>query len=180
MSQLSDFGLESFVTEGQLVTVRYISRSGGTYDKFLTEPGLFERIENEEKPDYILVILAGNSISDNTTNEEIHNSARSFYNRLRESFPDSKIIATQAEKRFYKAGNKWKCPTETEYDRRRNQINRFLSKSTFKDHLLMIAGTGRLDKRYYYKKDGVHLNSQGLDFYIQTIISLINYLIMSE
>ena len=180
MCQLFESGLKSFVTEGELVTVRYVFRKGRTYDKFLTEPRLFERIENEEKPDYFLVILSGNSISNNTTNDEIYISARAFYTRLRESFLASKIIATQAEKRFYKAGNKWKCPTETEYDRRRNQINRFLSKSTFKDHLLMIAGTGRLDKRYYYKNDGVHLNSQGLDFYTQTIISLINYLIMSE
>ena len=180
VSELSNSGLKSFDTEGELVTVRYICRSGGTYDKFLTEPGLFERIENEEKPDYILVILAGNSISNNTTNEEIHSSARAFYNRLRESFPDSKMIATQAEKRFYKPGNRWNCPTETEYTRRRDQFNRFLLKATFKDHILMIAGTGRLDNRYYYKTDGVHLNSQGLQFLIQTIMSLMNYLIMSK
>ena len=164
-SQLSDFGLRSFVAAGEGITVRYIPQGGATYNKFLTEPGLFERIDNEDEPDYILVILAGNSISNDTTNEEIYAGARAFYARLRESFPDSKIIATQAEKRFYKPGNKWDCPTEIEYTKRRNQFNGFLARSKFKNHTLMIAGAGRLDNRDYYGRNGVHLNDEELDFF---------------
>ena len=137
VSQLLDSRLRSFVAAGH-IAVRYVFRRGGTYDKFLTEPRLFERIHNEDKPDYLLVILAGNPISNDTTNEEKYTSARSFYARVRESFPDSKIIATQAEKRFYKNCSKWNCSTETEYTKRRNQFNGFLARSMFKNHTLMM------------------------------------------
>ena len=147
VTRLFNSGLHSFKTAGEQVTMRYVFDNGATYDKFLSESRLFEWIDSEEKPDYILVILAGNSISDydNATNEDIFTRARNFYARLRESFPDSKIIATQAEKRFYLPGNRWNCPTELQYTKRCNQFNLFLARSKFKDHILMIAGSGRLD-----------------------------------
>ena len=50
----------------------------------------------------------------------------------------------------------------------------------FKNHTLMIAGAGRLDNRDYYGNDGVHFNDEGLDFYVQTIKKLVDYLITRE
>ena len=87
---------------------------------------------------------------------------------MRRGLPDTKIIAAQAELRFYEHGNKWNAPTEEQYKKRRDDLNKFLNRLKIKDGVLIIAGTGKLDNKIYYR-DAVHLNSTGIGKYFNLL-----------
>ena len=136
-----------FETAGNTIEISGIYKSGGTYNDFLNIPNLWSRVE-AQKADIIVVILAGNSITESVTNSQIYISSRLFYRRLRNQFPAAKIVSAQVEPRFYKAGNKWGCPVGTEFHKRRIAINNFLRTLKIKDHISMVGGPNRLQGVY--------------------------------
>ena len=56
-------------------------------------------------------------------------------------------------------------PRVTNTEKKRDKLNKFLNVLKLKDHMLLIAGPGRLDNRRYYK-DEVHLNKEGIRLYM--------------
>ena len=164
-----------FETAGHTIEVSGIYKSGGTYNDFLNIPNLWSRVE-AQKADIIVVILAGNSITESVTNSQIYTSSRLFYRRLRNQFPAAKIVSAQVEPRFYKAGNKWGCPVGTEFHKRRVAINNFLRTLKIKDHILMVGGPNHLDNIDLYCRDGVHLTNEGILFYYNMIKKTIRFL----
>ena len=150
VADLKTLEVKEFQTGGQQVQVTYIYKRGGSYDTYLGDLSVFDRI-TAVQADVTLVILGGNSISNNRTNAEIYDSIRKFYTKLRASSPTSRIAAAQVELRFYNSENRWDCPVGEDYIKRRVAINNFLKRLKLKDNILMISGVNRLDNQQYYK-----------------------------
>ena len=126
------------------------------------------------QPDFIIVILGGNSISNNVDNYTIISQCKEFYKILRFFFQTSVIISAQVELRFYKPKNKFNCPCIESFKKRRSELNKCLNRLKDNDSLLMVAGPNRLDNEGYYR-DEVHLNRLGLRKYLTFIKSTVDY-----
>ena len=128
----------------------------------------------EQRPDFVIVALAGNSLNNAITNAEIYVQCRQFYQLLRNGLPETKIIATQAELRFYNDTNKWNAPGAEEYMKRRTVIINFLRRMKTKDAIMMVAGKNRIDHEIHYR-DGVYLNRTGVVKYFDFVKCTIAY-----
>ena len=170
--------VRGFEVGGTVVQTRYVFKGGASYETYLNSPELLGRI-GQESADIVVVILAGNSIKDSVTNQQIYEKATLFYRRLRIIFPSAIFVAAEVEQRFYELGNYWGCPVGLEYKRRRQAINTFLKRFKEKQHLLMVAGPRRLDNQDLYR-DQVHLTNKGLDRYWKMIIATVDYVISNN
>lgn len=170
---LMHLGYNTFHTEGEKFEVEYIYQSGANYDTYLNDTSLLDPAYGFQ-PDYVIVILAGNSINNYTPNSEIYQKARDFYSVLGDRLPDAKIIAAQPELRFYSEDNHWDAPGTDEYRGRRNSFCNFLRRDKTKHAIMQISGPGRMDSKEYYS-DGVHLNNVGLEKYFNIIKTCIGY-----
>ena len=175
MADLRDLGVRHFQVGTERVDLEFVFKRGGSYQTYLDNNYLFERARLTNA-DVVLVILGGNAISNDVTNPEIYAVARKFYTKLRESFPNSKIIAAQVECRYYQPENRWNCPSGKGYCKRRIALNNFLKRLKTKDHILMISGDNRLDQEKYYH-DAVHLNTAGLRYYLDCIKKVVNFIL---
>ena len=161
-----------------MVQTRYVFQGGASYETYLNSPELLSRI-GQESADIVVVILAGNSIKDSVTIQQIYEKATLFYRRLRIIFPSAILVAAEVERRFYELRNHWGCPVGPEYERRRQAINTFLKRFKEKQHLLRVAGPRRLDNQDLYR-DQVHLTNKGLDRYWKMIIATVDYVISNN
>ena len=86
------------VISGQNIEFQYIYRSGAPYETYLNgrDRDLFGRIAAAE-PVIVLVILAGNSITDSKTDQQIRFDIEEVYGTLRAYMPGARIIAAQIE-----------------------------------------------------------------------------------
>ena len=66
--------------------------------------------------------------------------------------------------------------TMTEFKRKRNYLNLYIKKLKEKDHILVIAGPGKLDNSRYFQEDGIHMTCEGLRFYAKIVSSTIFYI----
>ena len=178
VNALQRTGITRFVAAGINIEVSFVHRGGADYNTYLTDRNLFDQIKRHN-PDFVIVILAGNAIKGSNSNDDIREQGKRFYTKLREIFPEGivKIVAAQVEPRFYEPENRWNCPLEDEYKRRKTGINTFLARLKLKDHILMVGGPYRLDNRDLYRNDGVHLNQRGLDKYWELIEKEVQFLI---
>lgn len=175
---ISNLGRLSFEVENTKVSVKYIYYPGAGYEKILNNPSiLLDSLENY-KPDILVTILGGNSITKYKSNTELFELCKCFYKLIRDNCPDLIIIPAQIELRFYSEENRFNSPTESDYRYQRNCLNKFLNRLKTKNHLLMIAGIGRLDHRVFYR-DEVHLNKYGLTKYFDYIRYTVAYAIRS-
>lgn len=127
-----------------------------------------------ENPDFLIIILGGNDLKVNVELSLVYEDCARFYNILREFLPDSIIIASQIENRFYKCNNRFGSPSAETFDFMRRHFNRHLKNKPFKDCLLQIQGPNRLDSEDNFR-DGVHLNINGLTKYFDIIEGTLSY-----
>ena len=170
---LATLGNFSTSIQQQDFEIQYFSFPGARYSKFLADTRLLDGLIHES-PEFLVVILAGNSILHKFDNKTIYDQCKQFYTYLRQKLPNTIIISAQVELRYYSPNNSWGAPSGDEYKNRRNTINTFLSRFKLKDSLLMIAGPGRLDNPEYYR-DEVHLNNDGLKKYFSCILSAVEF-----
>ena len=171
---LAKAGFESFEVEGTAFKIECLFDPGASYISML-EKGEILDAAAVSNPDFVLVILGGNAIIGSTDDVAIHQQCRNFYQELRNVLlPHCKIIAAKVELRFYQCPNKWDAPSETEYKRRRNSLNGYLQRLKLKDHILQVAGPGRLDNDAYYR-DAVHLNRVGVKKYHDFVKNALAY-----
>ena len=147
--------------------LNYLSVPGASFATFLNDNKHFEHLRSLN-PDFVIVLLGGNDLRIDTELAEVYKDCTKFYTRLREIVPDSIIIASQIENRFYKSENRFGSPVGENFDFLRRHFNRFLRNKPFKDFLLQVQGPNRLDKKENYR-DCVHLNSLGLNKYFEII-----------
>ena len=178
VKRLSKLKIENFTVGEEIVEVKYWYKKGADYLTILDKTSYLDLAE-EYCPDFILVILAGNSLNNKKSNKDIYREIREFYSAFRERLPNSIIISAQVELRFYEENNRWDCPTAKVWRARRECINKFLNRLKLKDFVLNITGPGRLDQIKYYK-DEVHLKSKGYRLYFELIQSTIKYIIRKK
>ena len=170
----SEFSLGKIsIPEGVTFDVKYFSFPGATFKLFLENLHHLDSLVRY-KPDFIIVILGGNDLRVDRELKEIYEDCTKFYELLREKLPDSYIIASQIENRFYWPGNIFNSPVGEHFDYLRRYFNKFLKNRKFKDCLLQVQGPQRLDKPQFYR-DGVHLNSEGLDRYLTFIVGTLSF-----
>ena len=175
-SSVREFVLQKSQTEIKLF---YKYFPGRDFKYFLDHPGELESISNVE-PDFIFVILGGNTIVNELDNPTIKWYCRDFYVLLKQYIPSScKIIASEVELRFCLGNNRFNAPTEETFQRKRRNLIFFiknkLKKRGIVDHMFFLGGTGGLMLAEYFKADGVHLNIQGLTKLQHMIKRMIRY-----
>ena len=175
---IEDSGFRSFEGNGKIVRVKYLTVPSATYATFLNNEEYWNRMR-DHRPDYVLCIIAGNVVGSHLTRDQQKDQCKDFYQRLRDTLPDTTIIAAQAELRWYIEDNRFNAPEIVQYKRDRNCFNRFLDRSMHcKDYTFMVGGKNRLDKKEYYtrERDGrVHMNEAGIEEYTRQIMSMINF-----
>ena len=177
-ADLERFCVNQFEVDSVVFELSYVHRRGATYDTLLRDEGFWNDIDLIV-PDYILVILGGNSIKCHVSNLEIYKVAREFYSTLKGKHPDATIISAQIELRFYKLVNRWNCPSGDDYLTRRVAVNNFIKRLTKLDnkhHILQVGGDCRLDNRELYR-DEIHLNDSGLLRYYNYIRRTLKYIL---
>ena len=88
--------------------------------------------------------------------------------------PDSIIIASHIENRFYSRDNYHNSPLPEQFDYLRRHFNRFLKNKKFKDCILQVQGSDRLDNPEFYA-NGVHLNAEGLNRFFTFIVATVSF-----
>ena len=163
---------------GEQVFFNYQEFSGKGFEYFIDNPGEIDDVI-AYKPDMVLVILGGNSISTERTKRTLLNNCRTFYQLLRDRLdilsPNTKIIASQVFLRWV-YNNNYNTPKPEPYKTARNYLNNYINKLRTKDYTLLVAGKTKLDKRKHFK-DGIHLKHSGLKVQFQILNSLLEHII---
>ena len=170
---LASLGESEIFVSGVRFCLNYFSVPGATFSTFASNPVHIENLKIY-KPDYIIVVLGGNDLKIDVELSQIYEDCSVFYKNLREICPDSVIIASQIENRFYELDNRFNSPPAKTFDYLRRHFNRFLKNKPFKDFLLQVQGPNRLDKKENYR-DSVHLSHSGLRKYFAIIRSTLSY-----
>ena len=148
--------------EGIELDIEYFGFSGATFRFYLDNPSHVNALVNS-KPEFIVVILGGN----------IYQDCTKFYELLRDKLPDSIIISSQIENRFYSRDNYHNSPLPEQFDYLRRHFNCFLKNKKFKDCILQVQGSDRLNPEFY--ADGVHLNADGLNRFFTFIVATVSF-----
>ena len=151
----------------------YFYVPGATFGTFIDNLDHFTDLKDFQ-PHYIIVVLEGNDLQANIDLSEIYKHCSEFYGLLRASFPDSVIIASQIENRFYNINNRFCSPGARLFDYLRRNFNKHLKNKSFKDFLLQVQGPNHLDNRINYR-DAVHLSPVGLRKYFEIIRRTLDY-----
>ena len=180
MERLGNWDRELSLISGKKVDCKFLFKShpGKDYEYLLSNPQEFE-IVRLINPDIVVVILGGNSISDNHSNTEINDLASKFYNKLKQVVrPDCLKLAVQIEPRFVDAGNKFGTPEAEEYNRMRTVVNNYVNKRLKKyglvDNVILLGPVNYLRDLKYFS-DGVHLKTEGLQMYKKAVLGGLEY-----
>ena len=161
------------------VEFRYHAFSGAGYARFLEDPGCLDEVLSC-RPDFVLTILGANSITKGIDRTRLWRQCRSFYELLRESLdrvnPDAKIIAHQLPMRYVYNG-RHRTPRPTLFKPLRDHINKKLKWCPQVDYLLLTAGKNKLDRRGWYKRDGVHFTQAALRFQLNLILAQLHWIL---
>ena len=169
---------EPLVVAGQQVHVDYLFRyfPGKDYDFVVNRPQEAETLKSIN-PDYIIVILGGNSIVESRTNGEINELAANFYANLKKCLPHTVVITAQIEPRYYSEANRFGAPPAAEYNRRRvilnNYLNQKLKKRGLIDFMALLGSAAVYNEAAF--TDGVHLRHQPLLEYQQVMLNTLVY-----
>ena len=174
VEDLKNLGKIRFNMNGREIFVDYVYSDGASYDTFLERKILFESVK-EKNPDYVIVILASNSIASTKSQSTIQMECKLFYERLRYYLPDTVIISALAEMRYNNDDNSKGIEVPRDYPHRRNLMNKFLSYTIKeKDYFMMTGGNRGMVN--HYREDGIHLNKKGLRLYTDFIRNILSYI----
>ena len=151
----------------------FITVPGGTFRTFLENVVYFDRLK-EIDPHFTIVILGGNDLRANKPIQTNYQDCYRFYTTLKNYVPNTCIIGTEIENRFYKPNNRFGWPNDETFNRMRQQFNRFLWRQSFKDFVLRVQGPNLLDHESNYR-DGVHLNYRGMRRFNELIKDSLTY-----
>ena len=110
-------------------TFKFEHFSGLSFNHFLNSwgHGQIDRIV-AERPDYLITLFGGNSISTQITRSQILTDCKEFYKIVSDKYwhanPNGKLIASQLLCRFNHVPNRFNTPGPVEYKLVRNLVNR--------------------------------------------------------
>ena len=154
--------------------LRYFSYPGATTEKFLTQPDWLKDLI-AYNPCVIILIVGGNDFYNNVSNQTIYDNYQKLVAYLKEKLPTVSLIPCQIEKRFLATENRWNSADTELFEKRRSAYNRKLNKCLHKFCTLRVQGSGRLDDRSNYARDGIHLSAEGVSLYWKFIVSTLDY-----
>lgn len=167
---LERLGNFSIYIENTLVSFKYFSFPGFRFRNFLENPSLLDNLISE-RPDIVVVILGGNDISVNIELKQVKGDCKDFFNLIRSKLSSTFVIASQIEFRHICQINRHGSPSEELYKKLANHFNNWLNKQRFKDKILIVNGGNKLCDINVFKRDGVHLNFEGLRIYFDLLLS---------
>ena len=169
VKNLSKLDKRCIVVRRKLIRIRYFHSMGSNYQAIRLGPALQHIFQFQ--PHFIVVWVAGNEVGSSKTREEIKNEMIDFYQTLRDEFPNTCLIATQVENRFYEPENDYGAPHGKEWELKRNCINVYMNRSLrTKDYLIPLGDKDGLDdEKFYNPRDLVHLNKRGLEKFFEKL-----------
>ena len=159
--------------------VHFQAYPGKDIPYFLEHPETFDRIASV-KPDIIVVILGGNSIVSDLSNQQLRDNLFEFYDCLNSVLtPGCLRLAMQVEPRRPIAGNRFRAPEYREFNRRRNIVNAYMNRELKRAHMLdrvvLLGGANYLDDDEQFAADGVHLSEEGRVDYKIALMNGVTY-----
>ena len=166
-----------YEVRGIVIHFSYKPFSGKSFEHFVDTPSNFDDIV-ALKPDIILSIFGGNSISSKKSDLVHYFYAKRFYAILRKKFdqinPSTIIVASEIPMRYVYNGYK-NTPRPHIFRAIRHRINLKIRNSNAKQFLCRLEGDGRLDKKSLYR-DGVHLKIKGQVRHFNIILRTLDYI----
>ena len=162
------------LVNGGCIELKFICVNCATFNSFFRSPSVLS-LMLEIKPDIICVILGGNDFKGGIELSAIKNTCIDFYAKIKSIFPGAIIVASQVEKRFVEAGDRYSrfgVPPPELFKKLSVYFNSWINKQKFKDRILCIRGKSKLDDIKFYR-DSVHLNNQGIAKYFDILSSLL-------
>ena len=170
MRDLQRLGHDSLTINGITAHLNYFAYLGYGFKKILSNHRLFDNLI-QGKPDIVVVLLGGNDIKVNVEISAVKSDCEKFYKLLREKLPSVFIVASQIEFRHSNTVNRHGTPAADVYRRLAISFNKWLSRQSFKDKILLVNGENKLSDKCYFREDGVHLNIEGLKLFFSLIAS---------
>ena len=169
---LARLGHKTLLIDNIQYKIEYIASPGITFQTFLKNPAFFQRLQ-VSKPDFTFVILGGNDLRMNINLQNIFDDCQAFHRMDKDYVPNSCIIASEIENRFYEPNNRFRWP-EGAFDVMRSRFNKWLQQMSFHHYLLKIQGPHLLDHEKKYR-GGVHLSKFGMDKYCDILDATMSY-----
>ena len=165
---LQQLGNEYISLGSERAFLNYFAFPGSSYHTFLLNPNLLSSLI-DSAPDVLVVILGGNDLKVNIDLNDVKSDCASLFRLLREKLPNVYIIAAQVEIRHSNRVNRHGSPAADLYRKLAVNFNKWLARQSFKNKLLLVNGKNKLYERSFFREDGVHLNSQGLNLYFDLL-----------
>ena len=175
VANIGRLGSGRFMHVNHQVNIQYFGIKGAGFATFTPEK--LSKLSQWYKPEIIISIIGGNTVSSTEDTKEIYRVGETYYKDLKEAFPGATIVATQIEARSYLPNNRFGAPGYEIFQSRRVAVNNFIKALRYKDHVLMIGGPNRLDNLSLYESDGVHLTPVGYAKFYSLIKKLVKYVI---
>ena len=177
LHQLCDWR-QALSYRGQQIRADFAFRyfPGKDYEFLLNQPQEFEIVKSVN-PDYLVIVLGGNSVVNNKTNGDVKALMLQFYQKLNTALPQTIKLAVQIEPRYYAANNTLQAPMAEEFNKRRQILNNYMNKQLKKkgliNHVVILGSAGNLTADSY--RDGVHLTAEALQEYQAAILRSLSY-----
>ena len=113
-------------------------------------------------PDVVVVFLGGNDLRLDWSIYDTISDYKSLISYLSSELPGMPIICSYIEHRFAPANNHFNTPDPIVYKSLARKFNNWLQRWKIPYRKFITWGTNRLENRDLFKRDGVHLNEQGL------------------
>lgn len=153
---------EISIDEDFSIEFDYISKPGATIAHYCSNKGVLDPLI-ASAPDVLFIFLGGNDLR---TDWNIHDTICN-YKTLIEHFssklPGVPIVCAYIEPRFALPKGYFKTPEPAVYKAYARKFNNWLQRWDIPYRKFITWGSNRLENKALFKRDGVHLNEQGLN-----------------
>lgn len=151
------------------ITFDFVEYKGYPGATFETLSSKIDAYPIESCPQCIVVLAGSNDLSLDIS--DLKSNALKFYTKLRKRFPNSFIIASNIENRFYSDSERHKLsPPIEEYRRKARSFKNWIHKKNLPVNKTLYLNDPKISCINNFKADGVHLNRRGL-LLLDTLIS---------
>ena len=159
---LQNLGHKEIVVDDKFtVELEYLFKAGGTVAHYWKHKEILDPLI-ASSPDVLFIFLGGNDLR---TDWDIYDTISAYKNLvlyLSSKLSGVPIICSYIEPRFALPEGPYHTPDQSVYKSYARKFNNWLKKFDVPYCKFLTWGSNRLENKELFKRDGVHLNQQGL------------------
>ena len=174
--------------------IKFLSRPGSTFNDWNSDPNMISELRDlfpNSIINCIIIILGGNDFTENNLSVQpgqnplynIYDHIVQLYSKLKNNFPETKLINVPIENRFYRDQTIHRLsPPIDQYRVYAKRVNKFIKSKKMVNAIVCVwSEKGGINNPDLFRPDGVHLNSRGLTILSKRIcLAIRNLLFPSE